>query len=146
VTLTDEQGVKPLLDLSLSPPIKAGVQRVRLADHGVHLAPGVQYQWAVSLVPDPEHRSKDSIAAGSIKRVEATNAVQTKLAQTNKAGVAAFYAESGLWYDAVAAVSDLIAETPQNPAPRIQRASLLEQVRLPEVAEYDRKLSADRGS
>jgi hypothetical protein len=139
VTLTDEQVVEPLLDLSLNPPTNPGVQRVRLADHGVHLTPGVQYQWAVALVPDPNHRSKDIVAMGGIKRIEATEALHTKLAQANKVEVAALYAEAGLWYDAVAAISDLIATAPQDSALRTQRAALLEQVRLSEVAERDRK-------
>jgi len=140
VTLTDEQAVEPLLDVTLSPPIKPGVQQVRLADYGVRLTPGVQYQWAVALVPDPEHRSKDIIAASGIERTEATAALRADLAQADKTTVAALYAEAGLWYDAVAAISDLIADVPQNPAPRMQRAALLEQVRLPEVVEYERKL------
>ena len=86
VTLTDGQAVEPLLDLRLSPPANPGVQRVRLADHGVRLAPGVQYQWAVALVPDPNHRSKDIVAAGGIKRIEATEALQAKLAQAEQDG------------------------------------------------------------
>jgi Domain of Unknown Function (DUF928) len=141
VTLTDEQAVEPLLELSLSPPINSGVQRVRLADHNVHLAPGAQYQWAVALVPDPEHRSKDIIATGGIKRIEATKALQAKLTQADMMEAATLYAEAGLWYDTVAAISDLIIAAPQDPTLRIQRAALLEQVRLPEVAEYERKLS-----
>jgi hypothetical protein len=138
VTLTNEQAVEPLLDFSLSPPTNPGVQRVRLADHGARLTPGVQYQWAVALVPDPDHRSKDIVALGAIKRIEATEALHTKLAQANKGDVAAIYAEAGLWYDAVAAVSDLIATAPQDSVLRTQRAALLEQVRLSEVAERDR--------
>jgi uncharacterized protein DUF928 len=138
VTLTDAQAVEPLLDLKLNPPANPGVQRVRLADHGVHLAPGAQYQWAVALVPDPNHRSKDIVAAGGIKRIEATDDLHAKLAQANKGEAAAIYAEAGLWYDAVTAVSELIATAPQDPALRTQRAALLEQVRLSEVAERDR--------
>jgi hypothetical protein len=140
VTLTDEQAVEPLLDLNLSPPIKPGVQRVRLADHGVHLTPGVQYQWAVALVPDPEHRSKDIVAASGIERIKATEALQGNLAQADKTAVPALYAEAGLWYDAVAAISDLIADVPQNRGLRMQRTMLLEQVQLPEVVEYEKKL------
>ena len=141
MTLTDEQAVEPLLDLNLSPPIKPGVQRVRLADHGVHLAPGVEYQWAVALVPDPEHRSKDIVAAAGIERIMATEALQANLAQADKTAVPALYAEAGLWYDAVAAISELIADAPQNLGLRMQRTALLEQVQLPDVVEYERKLS-----
>lgn len=138
VTVTDGQVVEPLLDLRLSPPANPGVQRVRLADHGVRLAPGVQYQWAVALVPDPDHCSKDIVAAGGIKRIEATEALHAKLAQADRGEAAAIYAEAGLWYDAVAATSELIATAPQDSALRVQRATLLEQVRLSEAAEYDR--------
>lgn len=138
VTLTDGQAVEPLLDLRLNPPINPGVQRVRLADHGVRLTPGVRYQWAVALVPDPSHRSKDIVAAGGIKRIEATEALHAKLTQADKEDVAAIYAEEGLWYDTVAAISDLIATAPQDSALRMQRAALLEQGQLAEVAAYDR--------
>jgi hypothetical protein len=135
VTLTDEQAVEPLLDLSLSPPIKPGVQRVRLVDHGVRLTPGIQYQWAVALIPDPEHRSKDIVAAGGIERIEATEALRAELAQADKTTVPALYAEAGLLYDTVAAISELIDATPQDPMLRMQRVVLLEQVQLPEVVE-----------
>lgn len=135
ITLTDEQTIEPLLELHLSPPIKPGVQHVRLADYGVRLTPGVQYQWAVALIPDPEHRSKDIIAASGITRITATEVLQANLTQTDKTAVPALYAEAGLWYDAVAAISDLIGAEPQDPALCMQRAALLEQAQLPEVVE-----------
>lgn len=139
VTLTDEQTVEPLLELKLDPPTTPGLQRVRLIDYGVRLSPGVRYQWAVALVPDPDHRSKDIIATGGIKRTETTEALQAKLVWANKTEVTAIYAEAGLWYDTVAAISDLIATAPQGSALRTQRAALLEQVRLSEIAAYDRE-------
>jgi hypothetical protein len=135
ITLTDEQTVEPLLELHLSPPIKPGVQRVQLADYGVRLTPGVQYQWAVALIPDPAHRSKDIIAASGIARIKATEVLQANLMQTDKTAAPALYAEAGLWYDAVAAISNLIGAEPQDPALRMQRAALLEQAQLPEVVE-----------
>ncbi len=139
VTLTDEQTVEPLLELKLDPPTTPGLQRVRLIDHGVRLSPGVRYQWAVALVPDPNHRSKDIIAAGGIERTKTTEALQAKLGRANTMDVAAIYAEEGLWYDTVAAISDLITTAPQDSALRMQRAALLEQGHLPEVAAYDRR-------
>ena len=146
VTLTNDRSIAPLLELSSPPPIRQGVQRVQLADHGVRLAPGVQYQWTVALVPDPEHRSKDIIAEGWITRIAPTEMLQTQIAQAQKVEVAALYAEAGMWYDAMAAISELIAAAPQDPALRRQRTALLEQVRLPDVAEYDQKISTDSGS
>jgi hypothetical protein len=48
------------------------------------------------------------------------------------------YAESGVWYDAIAAVSARISAAPGDPRPRAQRAALLDQVGLSEIAAYDR--------
>jgi hypothetical protein len=145
VTVTDEQAVQPLLNITLRPPLSPGVQRVRLADHGVRLAPGVQYQWSVALMPDPERRSKDVVAMAFIKRIEPPESLHAQLAQAEKAKTVSLYAEARLWYDALASISDLIAVTPQDAALRQQRATLLEQVRLSTVAEQERKLSLATG-
>ena len=51
------------------------------------------------------------------------------------------YAEAGLWYDALTAISDLIDTSPNAPALRQRRASLLEQVGLREIAEHDMRTS-----
>ena len=47
------------------------------------------------------------------------------------------YAEAGLWYDAIMAISELIEADPTNAELRQQRAALLEQVALPGVAAHD---------
>jgi hypothetical protein len=44
-----------------------------------------------------------------------------------------------MWYDAFMAISNLIADTPDNPVFRRHRAALLEQVGLSAVAQYDLK-------
>jgi hypothetical protein len=43
------------------------------------------------------------------------------------------YAEAGLWYDAVAALGELIDQTPTDRTLVEQRAALLRQVGLPEA-------------
>jgi hypothetical protein len=137
-TLTDD-GIKPLVEKRLSPPFQPGVQRVPLADYGVRLSPGKQYQWFVALVVDPERRSKDTLAGGTIERIEYPEALSVKLSQAGRSQAPQIYAEVGLWYDAVAAISDLIDAAPADTALRNQRASLLQQVGLTEIAEYDLK-------
>jgi hypothetical protein len=49
------------------------------------------------------------------------------------------YAQHGVWYDAIAALSSQIDATPEDPTLREQRAALLDQVGLSEVAAYDRR-------
>ena len=68
-SIIEEDGDLPLTEVELDLPPKAGIQRVRLADHGVALEQGKSYEWSVSLVPDINRRAKDAVTMGSIQRV-----------------------------------------------------------------------------
>jgi hypothetical protein len=138
VTITGtrlEDAVKPLLEVTLQPPISKGIHALRLEDHGVSLKPDTEYQYFVAVVNNYNQRADDVIAGGSIKRVSTSADVQAKLKQASPVQAAAVYAESGIWYDAIDALSKEIAA---NPALRAQRAALLEQVGLNDVAAFDR--------
>lgn len=135
VTVTDPQGTHLLLETRIAPPIQPGLHRIRLADHGIRLKPGLAYRWFVAVVPDPDRRSKDIIAGGAVERVEFPEALRVKLAEAGKAKAPYIYAEAGLWYDAVTAISELIDAAPNDKLLHKQRASLLEQVGLTGISE-----------
>jgi hypothetical protein len=141
LTIIDDRAIKPLLETRISGPVQPGMQRVRLADYGVRLSPGVPYRWSVALVVDPENRSKDIIAGGAIERIALPEAVRAKLTRAGKTQTPYIYAEAGLWYDAMTAISDLIDAAPNDRVHRQQRASLLEQVGLAQIAEHDMRRS-----
>ena len=136
-TLNDPQGTRPLVEAVLPAPAHAGVQRIRLADHGVRLAPGVAYTWYVAAVPDRERRSRDVLAGGSIQRVEMDAALRDRLRSASPTEVPAVYADAGLWYDCLAALADLIDARPGDATLRRQRAALLEQIGLRDLARLD---------
>jgi hypothetical protein len=133
-TILDEESIEPKVEAVLPTPKQAGVHRIRLSDHGVKLDPGTEYEWSVSLIVDPNERSKDIVATGFIDRVEGTPQLTARLEGEGQAGLAAVYAEEGLWYDALAALSDQIDRDPANSALREQQADLLRQVGLDEAA------------
>jgi hypothetical protein len=135
LTLVDPGKTDPLLELKMNPPVKPGVHRVSLKDHNVRLAPGVSYQWYVAVVPDSNRRSKDILAGGSIERVATPAELTTKLSQASKSQVPALYADAGMWYDALAAIGDLIEQSPQDAALVNQRSALLRQVGLPDARD-----------
>jgi hypothetical protein len=137
VTVIDDHTIRPLLERRISGPIQPGVQRLRLADDGVRLSLGVPYRWFVALVVDPDNRSRDILAGGAIERIAPPEALRAKLARAGNAQAPSIYAEAGLWYDALSAISDLIDAAPHDRRLRSQRASLLEQVQLTEVAQHD---------
>lgn len=134
-TVMDPHGVQPILETQLPAPVTAGVHRIRLSDFNVRLAPGTAYQWFVSVVPDADRRSKDITAGGAIERVEMPEGLKAKVAQAAKSDLPSLYGEAGLWYDTVAALSDLIEAAPQDLALRKERTALLSQVGLTGITE-----------
>ena len=123
-TLNDEDSLDPLVETELPTPTSAGIQRVRLADLGVELAPEREYEWAISLIADPSRRSGDSLSVGYIRR--STGSPVASLANPS----ADEFATHGLWYDALEAVSDEVDAAPGASAPRQRRNALLRQAEL----------------
>src|SRR5215831_154355 len=108
LTLLQDNKVKPIVDVKVERAAKAGVQRLKLADQGVKLTPGVEYQWVVALITDPDNRSKDLVASGVIKRTEPNAELKEKLGKADSVSLPGIYAEAGIWYDALGALSDQI--------------------------------------
>ena len=135
LTIVDPNATEPLLETRIAAPVKRGMHRVRLADYSVRLAPGVAYQWSVAVIPDTARRSRDILASGTIERVEPAGELGPKLAGAGSEDLASRYAEAGIWYDALEAVSDLIDSSPGDATSQGYRAALLRQVGLPEIAE-----------
>ena len=133
LTVMDPTAVQPVLEIRIPAPIAAGIHRVRLSDHGVRVAPDAVYRWYVAVVADTGRRSRDILAGGTIQRVQPTAELLAKLRDARREDAPALYAEAGLWYDALAAMSDLIEASPQNTEIRQQRAALVAQIGLPPV-------------
>jgi len=146
LTVVTDSAPEPLLEITLPPAERAGVQRVSLAEHGVTLAPGVPYQWFVAVVGDPDQRGRDRIAGGAIERVEVPEDLAPKLTAASPETRAFVLAAGGIWYDAVSDLSKQIEAAPGDPAARLQRAALLDQVGLEEVAAAERAVAAAGGS
>ena len=138
LTIVEPQAVDPVLETALSQPTHHGVQRVRLADYGVRLALDKEYQWFVALISDREHRSKDRLAGGRIERMHVPQSLVAQLAQADQVEAANIYAQAGFWYEAIAAVSEVIDAASADSELRELRATLLDQVGLREVAAADR--------
>ena len=73
----------------------------------------------------------------AVPKNKASPFMRTRLSHAGVAQAAFIYAEEGIWYDAISAISDMIDAAPNDSLLRRQRASLLKQVRLQEVAEFE---------
>jgi hypothetical protein len=137
VVLAEEGRPAPLLEVRFADGLTPGIHGLALADHGVALAVGIEYRWSVEVIIDPAHPSRDLVASGTILRIQTPTAVAGALAAAPKGEQPHVFAENGLWYEALDALSRMIRSEPDNPVWRHLRASLLEQVALPEAAAHD---------
>jgi len=137
LTLLEENKPKPIVQVMVERSTKAGIQRLKLSDQKTKLALGVEYQWVVALITDPDNRSKDLVASGVIKRIEPSADLKEKVSKASAAALPNVYAEAGIWYDALTALSDQIDAQPDNKALRQTRADLLQQVGLKAAAQAE---------
>jgi len=137
LTLNDETSIEPLLETTLKGPLRKGVNRIRLGDFGLKLRTGVTYEWFVALIIDPERRSSDVLAGGTIQRQPLTEELRSTLDAAGAERKPFTLASAGIWYDAIDALSERIDAAPDDLSLRQQRAALLEQVGLAEVARAD---------
>ena len=136
-TLVDSRAIAPLLEIRLNSPKSPGIHAIRLSDYGISLVPGVPYRWFVAVMRDREPSSRDVVTGAVVERVDYVEALY--LTEAGRGDEVHRYAEAGLWYDAIHEICSLIQAHPQEQIYRRQRASLLEQVGLNEIANYDSK-------
>jgi hypothetical protein len=128
-TLMDEEGIDPLAEIALDPPAQPGIQRIRVADHGVTLEPGMEYEWSIALIPDRAHRARDIVSTSYIRRIDEPAELALRHPGVNT------FAALGLWYDALESISDSIEADPADPDLRDQRNALLLQAKLDAAVE-----------
>jgi hypothetical protein len=145
ITLSDDADVDPVLRLTPAGVHAAGIQRLDLAARGVRLDREVQYQFAVALLGARDARSpaRQAFASGVIKRVRPGESLRERLEKADRAARPAILAGARIWYDALMSLSDLIEADPGNPDLRLERADLLDQVKLSAPAEAERRAAAE---
>ena len=130
LTINAEKQVKPVLEIVLQTSPNAGIHSVPLKDFDILLEVDTEYQWFVSLDLDGNSQSKDLVAGGRIKRILPGEELQHKLKFAVPEHITAIYSEEGLWYDALASISNLCQASPKGNHYCIGRRELLEQIDL----------------
>ncbi|SLM49092.1 conserved protein of unknown function [Nitrospira japonica] len=135
-TLIDDKSVKPIFEAPIPAPKEAGIFSIRTRDLDLTLQPGVQYRWYVSIVqPAP---FSEIVTGGIIERCELSDCLIVMDARmTCSVQSVTENARAGMWYDAMGCLCALIDADPENVSLRRLRASLLSQVGLHLVAEWD---------
>jgi hypothetical protein len=94
----------------------------------------VIYTWSVSVILNPEARSRDIVASASLLRTAPDPAIESALRGALASQRAVVLAQAGLWYDALAAAADI--EVFDRHA---ALDALMNEVGLAEPARYDRQ-------
>lgn len=116
-----------------------GIQSIDLKAYGIQLSPGKKYRWQIKLEPSPHHSIPTAaMTVGYVQLVKPS----ISFSQATMSAKPFIAASCGLWYDAIMTLSDLIKQEPSNTKYwRLQRARLLGQVGLIEVAIYEKQLA-----
>ena len=144
-TLIDERAIQASIERLIMSPEKAGVHAIHLNDIEFALEANVQYRWYVSLIKDADSPSRDIVTGGMIERCLFSECLFLDAPTTCSQDAVMATAAKGFWYDAMACLSDLIDANPADANLRRQRAALLRQVGLHEVAEWDLEQSRTNG-
>ncbi len=132
-------GEETLVQETLEIAKKPGIQKLDLKYLDVHLEPEVEYEWNIALIPDPQRRTMDVVASGTIQKVKASEELMRQLAQADSVDLPAIYCNAGIWYEAISSLSTQIEEDPESRHLREVRIGLLDQVGLSAVSEYERE-------
>lgn len=138
IALVDPRQSAPVLERTVTGE-RAGIQAFRLDDGTVRLEPGVAYEWSVAVVVDPAQRSRDVVTTGAVMRIELSPALREALAVPDAERRAALLAGEGIWYDALATLSEALAQRPADERLRGRRVAILEQAGLAEAAAFERR-------
>jgi hypothetical protein len=133
-TISAPAHTKPLVEVNIAAPRQAGVYALRTADYHVRLEPGVIYTWSVSVILNPEARSRDIVASASLLRIAPDPGIESALRGVSASQRTALLAQAGLWYDAVAAAADI-----EGFDRHAALDALMTEVGLVEPARYDRQ-------
>lgn len=127
ISILQPNDPKPVLHIRKTGPTTSGFHRFDLGEQGVQLASGVDYQWVVALVRDPQSRSRDIVSSGWIRHTSTKDGAAR--------GDTASLAAARLWYDTITALFAQIEAHPRDPQLAADRRDLLTQVGLPPLPE-----------
>ena len=123
-----------LFQLQVNTPKTKGIYKVSLAELGMQLEEGKEYEWNVVLIPDPAQGSLNITSTGAVKRVPIEKKLEEMLIE-KKSNQYEAYAENGIWYEALDELNQKILANPKNTKLKTERSDLLKQVGLPSVAD-----------
>ncbi|SEH08300.1 DUF928 domain-containing protein [Candidatus Venteria ishoeyi] len=121
---------EPLLDETRQLSLQAGIHAFKLSDYAIELKTKQEYEWSVTLVCDNKMPSLNLSATGSIQRIAPSQGLLAQIKSTSEQQQPYLYARSGIWYEALQSLSQLIENVPDSRQLKKIRHNLLQQEKL----------------
>ncbi|NJP11183.1 MAG: DUF928 domain-containing protein [Leptolyngbyaceae cyanobacterium RU_5_1] len=96
---------------------------------------GKTYHWNFSITCGPADQAEVGVVEGQIQRIALSPSQTNALKKTALRDRPAFYAEAGIWYDALSSLAQLRRSTPKDAAIATDWGDLLKSVGLSAIAE-----------
>lgn len=112
----------------------SGVSSLTVPPDQTPLVIDADYRWSLSIICDPEDRSRDEAVSGWIRRIAPEASLAAKLEQARPEDYPALYAEAGLWFDALRYLAALRRNSPDANLAN-DWSALLKTVGLEQVAD-----------
>ena len=88
---------------------------VNLKDYGIQLKPDILYRWLVSITQNPEPHSGEVVGRGYIQRCgEESCLIREMPSRQCDVNFVQVLARSGMWYDSISCLCDLIKSSPDD--------------------------------
>lgn len=134
-TLVEPGVAKPIFNTKLEAK-KPGIVQVGIQSKIPELKEGKEYRWTVSIICNEERPSENIYARAWIERVSKTpTLIQTLKVVNQERELAPVYAQSGVWYDAIASAYKASQSKPRDPQDLEYFLALLRQVGLSNIAD-----------
>ncbi|MEZ2280260.1 MAG: DUF928 domain-containing protein [Microcoleus sp.] len=133
--LQDENG-KQIYQTTLKINNSSGVTGVSIPTNR-NMSPlqvGKKYRWFVALICDAQDRSADISETGIVRRVELSADIRSKLEKADVREKTFIYAQNGIWQDALSTLAAARLANPKDAKLTADWASLLDSVKLGEIA------------
>jgi hypothetical protein len=118
-TLMDSRSSKPVIEVQLPNTIQTEKNEtcycVNLKDYDIQLEPDILYRWYISVAQNPESHSRDVVVGRRIERCsEESCLIREMPSRRCDVNFAQVLARSGMWYDSISCLCDLIKSSPDD--------------------------------
>ncbi|HEY9690628.1 MAG TPA: DUF928 domain-containing protein [Oculatellaceae cyanobacterium] len=132
-TLIEPGVLEPIVDKQVQLE-KPGITKLEISETAPELTIGKEYRWTVTIICNQERPSENIYAHTTLIRITKTSELASRLATAStERSVGLIYAESGIWYDAIASLYKAYENTPHNTEVYNEFKILLDSIGLSQI-------------